>query len=85
MRLRRSCPVRPNLGVLTAFGAVSAAVMVVAYALEARHPVWIAVFAAGCASTALYGVLTRSWIFVVLEVVWSALAIRRYLDQRTTT
>lgn len=85
MWLRRNCPVLPNLGVLTTFGAVSAAVMVVAYALEARNPVWIAVFAAGCASTALYGVLTRSWVFVVLEVVWSALAIRRYLDERKTT
>ncbi len=54
--------------------------MVVAYALEARGPVWIAVFAAGCASTALYAVLTRSWIFAGLELVWSVLAIRRFVD-----
>ena len=67
---------------LTAFGAVSAAVMVGSYALEARTPAWILVFAAGCASTALYAVLTRSWIFAALEIVWSALAVRRFIDRQ---
>lgn len=69
---------------LTAFGAISALIMVVAYAREARNPIWIAVFAAGCASTAVYGVLTQSWIFAALEVVWSAIAIRRFLQVRAS-
>ena len=64
---------------LTAFGVVSAIVMVVSYALEDRDRRWIAVFAAGCLSTAVYGVLSEAWIFAVLESVWSVIAIRRFL------
>ena len=85
MRMRCRCSVPENRDVLTAFGVASAAVMVVAYALESRGPRWIAVFALGCASTALYGILTRSWIFAVLEIVWSLLAVRRFIDRKETT
>ena len=69
---------------LTAFGAVAAATMVVAYALEPRGPAWIAVFAGGCAATALYGALTGAWIFVVLETIWALVATRRFLAGRRT-
>ncbi len=56
--------------------------MVIAYGLEARHPVWLAVFAGGCLSTAIYGVLSGAWIFAVLEAVWSVLAVRRFTLRR---
>ena len=69
---------------LTAFGVVSAVVMVAAYALEPRGAMWIAVFAVGCAATAIYGLLTRSWIFAGLEIVWSVLAVHRYSSARTS-
>ena len=65
---------------LTAFGVVAAATMVGAYALEDRGPRWIAVFAAGCAATAVYGALTGAWIFVVLESVWAVVATVRFRD-----
>lgn len=58
--------------------------MVAAYALEARDRLWIAVFAAGCASAAVYAVLTRSWIFAGLEFAWAALAIRRFVNHEET-
>jgi hypothetical protein len=64
--------------VLTAFGVATAMAMVVSYALDGRHCRWIAVFAAGCAATAVYGALTGAWISVVLEAVWAAIAINRY-------
>lgn len=70
---------------LTAFGVVAAATMVGAYALESRGPVWIAVFAGGCAATALYGALTGAWIFVVLESVWAVVAMRRFLNSHRST
>ena len=76
MQRRRSLP--DGLDVLTAFGVASAVVMVVAYALESRGRVWVAVFAFGCASTALYGILIGSWIFAILETVWAAIAINRF-------
>lgn len=64
---------------LTAFGVASATTMVVAYGLEARSRIWIAVFAVGCLATAVYGVLSEAWIFAVLETVWAGLAARRFL------
>lgn len=64
--------------VLTAFGVLAAITMVVSYAFDGRHRRWIAVFATGCAATALYGALTGAWIFVVLESIWAVIAINRY-------
>lgn len=63
---------------LTAFGVAAAVTMVTAYAFEDRGRLWIAVFAAGCLATALYGVITEAWIFAVLETVWAAIAIARF-------
>jgi hypothetical protein len=40
--------------------------------------VWVLVFAIGCAATALYGALTGAWLFVVLEVIWAGVALRRF-------
>lgn len=54
---------------LTAFGLVGATTMVTAYALEDRSAIWIAVFAVGCAATAVYGVLTGASIFAALETI----------------
>ena len=67
---------------LTAFGVVAATTMVTSYALEDRHRYWIFVFAVGCAATAVYGVLTGAWIFAVLEIIWSAVALRKFLTNR---
>ena len=69
---------RDHRSLLTAFGAIAATTMVVSYALEDRHRRWIAVFAVGCAATAVYGILTNAWIFVALETLWAAVAIHRY-------
>jgi len=66
---------------LTAFGVVAATTMIVAYANEARHVRWIAVFAAGCVATAIYGALSGAWIFVVLETIWAGIAIQRYRSE----
>lgn len=70
---------------LTLFGVLAATTMVVSYALEARHRWWIAVFAVGCAATALFGVLTQAWIFAVLESVWAIIAIRRFLTHEAAS
>ncbi|NND13339.1 MAG: hypothetical protein HKO10_05190 [Acidimicrobiia bacterium] len=63
---------------LTAFGAVAAATMVVSYGLEARGRHWVAVFAAASFAAAVYGVLIGAWIFAVLEFIWAGIALRRY-------
>lgn len=63
---------------LTAFGVIAASVMVTSYALEDRHRYWIAVFALGCAATAVYGVLSGAWVFAVLETIWAGIAVRKF-------
>lgn len=77
MRVRRRGRLLPPRSMLTAFGPGSAALMVTAYALEARSRHWVGVFAGACLATAIYGTLTRAWIFAALEAVWSAIAFLR--------
>lgn len=67
---------------LIAFGVVAATTMVVSYALESRGAIWIAIFAAGCLATAIYGVLSGAWIFAILETVWAAIALQRFTAER---
>ena len=64
---------------ITLFGVAAATTMVTAYAFESRDPKWIAIFAGGCAATAIYGVLTGAWIFAALETIWAAVAAKRFM------
>jgi hypothetical protein len=70
------------MDLLTSFGAAAVTVMLVSYAFEARSPSWILVFAFGCAASALYAALAGTWPFTVVEVVWSAVALRRWSTRR---
>lgn len=63
---------------LTLFGALAVALMVVAYALERRHAVFVLAFAGGCALSSVYGFLVGSLPFGVVEAMWAVLAVRRY-------
>ena len=63
---------------LTIFEVTAATSMVVSYAPEDRHQRWIAVFALGCVATAVYGILTRAWIFAGLETVWAVITMTRF-------
>ena len=68
---------------LTAFGAGAVTLMLVAYALERRSNTWILVFAFGCAASAIYGALARTWPFMVVEGIWSIVALRRWWMSRS--
>jgi hypothetical protein len=70
------------LGDIAVFGAAVVTIMLVSYALEARSPAWILVFAVGCAASALYAALAGTWPFMVVEGVWSVVALRRWSTQR---
>ena len=67
---------------LTLFGAVAVSVMMLAYALEARSPRWILVFAAACAASSAYGWLSGAWPFGVVEAIWALIALRRWQAAR---
>ncbi len=64
--------------VLTAFGLVALAFMMVMYALEKRGRRYIMAFAGGCLLASAYGFLAGTWPFGVVELIWSIIAIVRW-------
>lgn len=63
---------------LTAFGALAVTFMVAMYALERRGRVYVLGFACGCLASSAYGFLVGAWPFGVVEIIWAAVAARRY-------
>jgi hypothetical protein len=67
---------------LTVFGACAVTFMMVMYALEPRHPGFVLAFAFGCVLSSVYGFLAGTWPFGVVELVWAAVALNRYISAR---
>jgi hypothetical protein len=63
---------------LTAFGLFAVTAMLVCYALEERHPLFILAFAGACALGSAYGFLQGAWPFGLVEAVWALVAARRW-------
>ena len=59
-------------------GIIAVIIMVTSYALEKRAPIYIAVFAFGCALAATYAYLLGSIPFLVAEGVWALIAFNRW-------
>jgi hypothetical protein len=66
------------MGALSAFGLFAVTAMLVAYALEQRHPGFILAFAAACAMGSAYAFLQGAWPFGLVEAVWVLVALRRW-------
>ena len=64
---------------LTLFGASALAFMMLMYALERRHRLFILAFAVGCGLSSAYGFLAGTWPFGVVELLWVLIALRRYV------
>ena len=67
---------------LNGFGLVAVTATLIFYALEDRSPVYILAFAAGCLASAVYGFLQGAWPFGVIEIAWTIIAVRRWLQRR---
>jgi hypothetical protein len=67
---------------LTLYGACAVTFMMLMYALESRGPAFILAFAAGCVLSSAYGFLSGAWPFGVVELIWSGIAVRRWLTVR---
>ncbi len=67
-----------KMDLLTFYGLVSVALMLVFYAVEDRSPWFVLAFAAACLLASSYGVLQGAWPFGVVEAVWSIIAVRRW-------
>jgi hypothetical protein len=66
------------VNLLTAFGALAVGAMLVFYALEDRSAACVLAFAGACVASSIYGFLQGAWPFGVVELVWSAVALRRW-------
>jgi hypothetical protein len=69
--------------ILTAFGVFAVTAMLVCYALENRSPLFVLGFAAACLLASVYGFLQGAWPFGIIESIWSAVAVNRWLRLRS--
>jgi hypothetical protein len=67
---------------LTLFGLLSLSAMLVFYALEQRSHWFVLAFAGGCIAASVYGFLQGAWPFGVIELIWAAVALKRWLALR---
>jgi hypothetical protein len=63
---------------LSLFGLFSVLAALVSYALEDRSSWYILGFAGACALSSVYGFLQGAWPFGVIEIAWTAVALRRW-------
>ena len=63
---------------ITIYGVCALTFMMSMYALEARGQLFVLGFATGCLLSSLYGFLSGAWPFGVIELIWSAIAVRKY-------
>ncbi len=67
---------------MEALGAFAVSAMVLFYALEKAHSLFVLLFAGACALSALYAYFLGSYPFLVAETIWAAIALKRWLDLR---
>lgn len=65
---------------VTIYGVCAVTFMMGMYALERRGRRFVVAFALGCVLSSIYGFLSGAWPFGVVELIWSGIAVRRYLD-----
>jgi hypothetical protein len=63
---------------VTIYGICALAFMMAMYALERRGRVFVLAFALGCVLSSVYGFLSGAWPFGVVELIWAAVALRRF-------
>ncbi len=75
----------PNFQIdaLTAFGLAAVGFTALCYAREDRGPAWSLGFAVGSALSSIYGFLQGAWPFGVVEIVWTIVALRKWLSRTT--
>ena len=56
--------------------------MMLMYALERRHRLFVSAFACGCALSSAYGFLAGTWPFGVVEAIWTLIALNHFRTER---
>jgi hypothetical protein len=67
---------------ITLYGVAAVTFMMVMYALDRRHRLFVLAFALGCLLSSVYGFLSGAWPFGAVELVWAGVALRRFLGRR---
>ena len=67
------------MSAVTVYGLCAVTFMMAMYALERRGPAYVLAFAGGCVLSSAYGFWSGTWPFGVAELVWSVIAVRRYV------
>ena len=67
---------------LTVFGICALGFMMAMYALEQRHRRYVLAFAVGCLLSSGYGFASGAWPFGVVELIWAAIAVARFVTTR---
>jgi hypothetical protein len=75
---RRCEPKVSLMTALTVYGVAVLSFMMLMYALEGRGSRFILGFALGCLLSSVYGFLSGTWPFGVVEAVWCLIAARRF-------
>ncbi len=63
---------------LTIFGSVAVAIMMLSYWLEPRSKWLVLVFSAGSAATSVYSGLVGAYPITVVEAIWALIALQRF-------
>lgn len=64
---------------LTLFGSIAVGIMFLSYWLEHRSKWMVLLFAAGSGLTALYSGLAQVYPITVIEGLWAAVALQRFV------
>ena len=70
---------------LTIFGAIAVSIMAGAYWLEDRSRWYTLVFAGASLATAIYTGLAEVYPIMVIEALWSLIALRRFMTRPLKT
>ena len=69
---------------LTAFGSLAVGIMFVSYWLEPRSRWFVLSFSFASALTAVYSGLVAAYPITVIEALWAAVALRRFIVRSRT-
>ncbi|MQF68906.1 hypothetical protein FIM12_01030 [SAR202 cluster bacterium AD-804-J14_MRT_500m] len=67
---------------ITIFGSIAVAIMLISYRFEHLSAWFILTFAIGSAATAVYSGLEGVWPIASIEGIWSIIALQRFLHRR---
>jgi hypothetical protein len=70
------------MNAITIFGVLALTFMMATYSLELRHRRFTFAFAFGCLLSSAYGFLIGAWPFGVVEIIWCAIAMRKFQRRR---